>query len=697
MQVIYPEAPAHVPESVTQPSADFKREVVKVLSSIILFIVAYIGLVVAAVFLAIAAGYVGIMIMGVFASFITLMLGIGLIGLGIMVLYFLIKFIFKTSKTDRSHLIEVTRTDQPRLFEFIERLTQEVKAPFPKRIYVSSEVNASVFYDSGFWSMFFPVRKNLLIGLGLVNAMNISEFKAVLAHEFGHFSQRSMKLGSYVYNVNRVIYNLLYDNSGYQQTLEKWGSISGYFTLFAGLTSGIVTGIQAILKQLYSLINKNYYSLSQQMEFHADAVAASVAGGNHLSHALRRLEMADACQQDLLSFCNRLIGSNQKVGNLFPPHRMVMQQAAADLKIECREGLPQIDRATVHRLANSRVVVKDQWASHPSTDERDEHLIKLNLNTPTNPQSAWLVFTHPEKLQQQITNHIYDSVTFTSTPVILSDPELKARLEQDLQKYEFHSLYNGFYDNRAVMAFTEKPSVTVPASVNELLTPDLIQIPKRIQVITNDINMLEAIQQTNSGVKTFDFDGKRYKVEEAAQVTLTLKRELTDLETQANNAEQELIAMAFKAAEANGLAAELQQKYNTLHITDEDFQKCATNYFDIMAILQPAFQGQMRIDQALAIDNQLKLNEKSIKEHMSVFLQNQKLPEWCDDQEANKIKTYVNEKLTYFSEIRGFDDDAIALFQEAHTLFYHALSKRAFQAKKILLDYQAQFLKSEFV
>jgi len=33
------------------------------------------------------------------------------------------------------------------------------------------------FYNSSFWSMFLPVRKNLEIGLGLVNSINISEFK----------------------------------------------------------------------------------------------------------------------------------------------------------------------------------------------------------------------------------------------------------------------------------------------------------------------------------------------------------------------------------------------------------------------------------------------------------------------------------------------------------------------------------------
>ena len=112
--------------------------------------------------------------------------------------------------------------------------------------------------------MFFPVRKNLQIGLGLVNTLNVSEFKAVMAHEFGHFSQRSMKLGSFVYNVNRVIHNMLYENKGYSNFLQGWANLDGVFALFAAITAKIAQSIQWILKQVYGLVNKNYMGLSRE-------------------------------------------------------------------------------------------------------------------------------------------------------------------------------------------------------------------------------------------------------------------------------------------------------------------------------------------------------------------------------------------------------------------------------------------------
>ncbi len=349
-EIMYPPKPQSVSEKITEPSLAFKSEVRKVLISIALFILVYILLMGAAIGLALLTGFGGVLLIAAYPSFITLMLGLGLMGLGIMVLIFLVKFLFRKVHVDRSHLTEIKKKDQPELFAFIKKLTDEVGAPFPKRIYLSADVNASVFYDSGFWSMFLPIRKNLHIGLGLVNAVNLSEFKAVLAHEFGHFSQRSMKLGSYVYNVNQVIYNMLYDNAGYGQALQSWGNISGYFAIFANLTVGIVEGIQGILKKMYGYINKNYMSLSQQMEFHADAVAASVAGGNQLITALRRLNVAANCHQKLLETYGAWMNENLKAENMYPSHTALMHRFSADFEIPLDHGLPDIDESTFKKL-----------------------------------------------------------------------------------------------------------------------------------------------------------------------------------------------------------------------------------------------------------------------------------------------------------------------------------------------------------
>ncbi len=145
---------------------------------------------------------------------------------GLMFL-FLLKGFFKRQRADKSLRVEITQEGQPILFGFIRRLCQETRAPFPHRIFLSPEVNAAVFYNSSVVSLFWPTPKNLLIGLGLVNALNLSEFKAVLAHEFGHFSQSSMKLGSYVYVANRIIGDMVYGRDWLDDFLSGLNLASG--------------------------------------------------------------------------------------------------------------------------------------------------------------------------------------------------------------------------------------------------------------------------------------------------------------------------------------------------------------------------------------------------------------------------------------------------------------------------------------
>jgi len=232
----------------------------------------------------------------------TLLIGGGLIVSGLTILFFLVKFIFTSNKMDRSHLTEIKNIDHPKIFALIEEIVKEVDMSFPKKVYLSNDVNASVFYDSNFWSMFLPIKKNLNIGPGLMNAVTEQEFKAILAHEFGHFSQKSMKVGSYVYQVNQVIYNMLYKNDSFDNIIAKAASLHSIIAICIAGSIWIIKQIQFILQKLYNYININYMSLSREMEFHADEIAANVAGSKYLASALTRLDFSNHALDTSFSF-----------------------------------------------------------------------------------------------------------------------------------------------------------------------------------------------------------------------------------------------------------------------------------------------------------------------------------------------------------------------------------------------------------
>lgn len=124
-------------------------------------------------------------------------------------LLFLLKGLLFRDRVSRDGFHEVTRQEEPGLFEFLDRLVIETGAPSPRKVYITPEVNAAVFYEPSILSLVLPTPKSLVIGLGLVNYLTLSELKAVLGHELGHFSQRAMKVGAYVYTAQRVVADLV--------------------------------------------------------------------------------------------------------------------------------------------------------------------------------------------------------------------------------------------------------------------------------------------------------------------------------------------------------------------------------------------------------------------------------------------------------------------------------------------------------
>jgi Zn-dependent protease with chaperone function len=561
----YPPNPTNVSTSVTEPKASFKKEVKGVMGNIVLFFIVYLILFALSICLIIACVYGGVAIIVAIPKLVTILAGLGLIGLGIMIFVFLIKFLFAVTRYDRSGIVEITEDQQPQLFAFIRQLTKDTQTPFPKRIYISPEVNACVFYDSSFWSMFLPVKKNLQIGLGLVNSLNISEFKAVMAHEFGHFSQRSMKLGSFVYNVNRIIYNMLFENTSYANFLSSWGNISNILAFFANITVYIAQGIQYILRQMYALINKGYMRLSREMEFHADAVAASVSGGNNLITALRRVEMADHGYNFTLQKCGDLYKQKKISANIYSNQASVLRQMAADLKLPLENGLPVVNDNFLKGHQLSRVNYKDQWASHPTTEDRESHLMSLGVTVDPLHESAWVLFEHKESLQAELTQKVYEHVQKSNDIITIDDKEFNQQLNDEAQKFTYPDEYRGFYDNRRITRMTEADFTHANgvANMDELLSIENISLPKQISTAASDTGILRAIAAKSIQAKTFDFEGVKYNRDEANGMAERLELEHKELEGKLAAVDKQLVNFFYNKTlkKENGAAEELKKKY----------------------------------------------------------------------------------------------------------------------------------------
>jgi Zn-dependent protease with chaperone function len=156
----------------------------------------------------------------------------------------------------------------PRLFAEIRSLAEAVGQEVPEEVYLVGDVNAGVSERGGVLG--FGGRRVMVLGLPLLAALRVSEFRGVLAHEFGHYHGGETRLAPRIYGtkeaIGRTIHTLNEANSILRVLFEAYGRV------FLRVTEAV----------------------SRRQEILADALGASVAGDAAMAGGLRRTAAAAA-------------------------------------------------------------------------------------------------------------------------------------------------------------------------------------------------------------------------------------------------------------------------------------------------------------------------------------------------------------------------------------------------------------------
>jgi Zn-dependent protease with chaperone function len=671
-------------------SKDFKRGATKAILSIIFFVFVYLLLILTAVALTAACGYAGIMLIAAKPAFFTLMIGAGLVGMGVLIIIFLIKFIFSKVSADNSHLIEISKADEPELFAFIEDVVKQVNTNFPKKVFISSEVNASVFYDSGFWSMFLPVRKNLHIGLGLMNAVIVNEFKGILAHEFGHFSQRSMKVGSYVHNVNHVLHNMLYDNSGYEKMVGRWAGLSNYFSLFVMGGVKMVSGMQWVLGRVYNVVNINYMALSREMEFHADEVAANVAGPQALATSLVRMDLASHSLSSVLNFYQDKIADNVKPSDIFAQHHYVMAFSANEYGLNFEHGLPVVTLETKSRFNKSKLTFEDQWSSHPSDNDRIKRLETLNIvveNTDTRP--ALSLFSDVDKIKEMVTGHLFSTVEYSGSTMSHAVHDFGIEYDQLRTKNSLSKKYNNFYDD---LPLSEADFKNLPANDHQvteggLFSNDVVNHVYEVIGIEHDLKIVEQLVSGEIKLKSFDYDSKRYDYADAYQLIPILKELYTDKQLALKEYNNAIYSFYYNLAQKLGMAELYERKLAAYHNYNAEIEANIIILQDMYNLT--SFVNQSNSFETIEVNmRRLSAKEPGFKKIVQEILNNP-LHAALNNQQAEEVFTkYLALDKPYFIN-PVYNEEALGILFGSLNHYNTAIYNVLFSLKKDFLDFQA--------
>ncbi len=162
------------------------------------------------------------------------------------------------------------QNEAPELFRVIDELRRNLRAPRFHRVLISDQFNASVTQVPRLGMLGWH-RNYLMIGLPLLKVLTHDQFKAVLAHEFGHLAGGHGRVGNWLYRLRTAWVRLL-------DALEEHRRFGTF--LFRPFFNWYAPYFHA-----YS------FPLARANEYQADVTAAELISSRALAQALTGLDV----------------------------------------------------------------------------------------------------------------------------------------------------------------------------------------------------------------------------------------------------------------------------------------------------------------------------------------------------------------------------------------------------------------------
>lgn len=673
-------------------SPEYKKQLRNAVLSIVFFYFVYIILIVLSLALTFAIGYLAFNIFIHYKHFLAILICGGLATMVVLILVFIFKFIFSSTKIDTSGLIQIHRDQEPELFKLIDEVINEVETEQPKKVFLTTDVNAFVNYDSSFWSMFLPVKKNLTIGLGLINTTTVSELKAILAHEFGHFSQKSMKVGSFVSQAQRIIHDMIYNNEAIDKITRNLAALHGVLDIFSGLAMLVINGMKWVLGKTYDFLFLNHLSLSRQMEFDADAIATSVAGSEVKTASLLRLDLSSLAFDNAFRFyLDKDNSSDTK--NLYENQSTLLKYLAHENNHEIKNDLPYIQENEIDRYNKSKLKIEDQWSSHPTIQQRITAINKLAIPSENiDNRLAKNIIQHFNKYAESFTSRLFTINDLKRTNNYTSETEFLFQYQQLIQDKKFPKIFNNYYEFKNPV-LTDLNEILSEIDQSEdfnvnVFSDENSSLVYEKNALENDSYVLEMIANGTYKLKTFDYDGIKYTQKQVSTAQKILDNRLAFVNEQIDNNDVQIFRYFYMQAndEQKKYLIENQENFNNVDAEFDEFQKAFEDFV-------PHIHFMTEVHQIAAIPkmrSNLLDQEKTFKPVVEKLMVSS-FGEYATEEQKKILQDYVRLKNLYFNKTEYLEAEVKTL-NETLSAYQDILSFGYFKIKKKFLDFEAEIL-----
>ena len=167
----------------------------------------------------------------------------------------------------------IEAASHPRLFAVIQDLAGELSEPMPEEVYLIGVPNAWVADRGGFMGV--GGRRVMALGLPLLAVLNVSQLRAVLAHEMAHYYGGDTRLGPWRYRAQMLMI----------RTFQGFGKVRG--VRLPMLMALMYRLVMTLLKWYWQAFLRVVNFVSRRQEYRADELACILAGTTPVTSGLR--------------------------------------------------------------------------------------------------------------------------------------------------------------------------------------------------------------------------------------------------------------------------------------------------------------------------------------------------------------------------------------------------------------------------
>lgn len=502
---------------------------------------------------------------------------------------FMLKALVFVKRGQQGEMLEITQAQQPRLFAFLHQLADQAGAPRPHRVFLSPRVNAAVFYDLSLANLIFPSRKNLEIGLGLVNMLTLGEFRAVLAHEFGHFAQRAMAVGRWVYVAQQIAAHLVARRDKLDDFLAALARFDLRVAWIGWVMQLIVWSIRSVVEHAFQAVALLQRALSREMEMQADLVSVSLTGSDALIHALLKLQAADDAWDRTLGF----IGAERERGRLvrdaFTIQTRLQQRIGEILNDPMHGQVPPVPlaRPHEHRVFKEQMAQPPRmWMTHPLNHEREANAKRHYVRQAVDGRAAWDIFDGVGSLRERVTADLLKprealpatQETGRTAPQPVPIEDSLQRLEDEFRRESLDGRYRGVYLHRSIVRYAARADQlyagpTAPrVPLRELYPASLLHTVERLRTVSQELGQLRALQAgvLSAAATGLRFRGRSIRHADLAREIAAVEKELQSFAGQLQDHDRACRSAHLEAARqlGQGWPEYLQGLLALLHYAD---------------------------------------------------------------------------------------------------------------------------------